>query len=88
MQTTATGRVRRSATDWQALVSQFETSGMTRTAFCKSAGIAASTLLLWQRRIRNPSARAEFVEVSPAQPVGRWVVEFQFPDGTLARVRG
>jgi len=61
MQTTATGRVRRSATNWQALVSQFETSGMTRSAFCKSAGIAASTLLLWQRRIPNPSARAEFV---------------------------
>jgi hypothetical protein len=88
MQTIATGRVRRSVAEWQTIVGQFETSGLSRVAFCKGAGIAPSTLHLRQRRLRHPAPRAEFVDVTPTQPPARWVVEFQFPDGTMARVRG
>ncbi len=88
MSTPSTGRVRRSAAEWQALVGQFESSGVGRVPFCKSAGIAPSTLHRWQRLLRHPTTRANFVDVTPAPPASRWVVEFQFPDGTLARVRG
>ena len=84
-----TSRVRRSATEWRKIVAEYEASGLSRAAFGKGAGVAPSTLHLWQRRLRQPAVGTAFVDVTPSQPpAARWVVEFAFPDGTTARVQG
>ena len=82
-------RVQRSEADWKAILAEYDRSGQSRAAFCRKVGVSSSTFLLWERKLRRRGRAAEFVEVRPAvQPAGHWVVEFTFPDGTAARVRG
>jgi lambda repressor-like predicted transcriptional regulator len=84
-----TGRVRRSESDWRAIIEQLDRSGKTREAFCRETGISPSTLALWQRRVRVASLPAQFIDVTPvARPSAPWSIEIAFPDGTTARVRG
>jgi transposase-like protein len=93
MQTQATkvnGRVKRSATDWQEIMTQYERSGRSRAAFCRSQSISPSTFDVWYRKLRSEKGPQEFVEVKPVEEtsIGGWLVEFELPDGTLARMRG
>jgi hypothetical protein len=82
-------RVRRTESDWRALLARFAESGLSRTAFCKQSGIPASTFQLWERKLRAKCLSAEFVDVTPVAAVSvRWSIEIVFPDGTTARVRG
>jgi hypothetical protein len=84
-------RVQRSEADWKAILDEYDGSGQSRAAFCRKRGVSSSTFLLWERKLRRRSRPSEFVEVTPApapQLASRWIVEFQFPDGTTARVRG
>ena len=93
MQTQVTktnGRVKRSAADWQEIMKQYEQSGRSRAAFCRSRSIPESTFDLWYRKLQSKKARQEFVEIKPVEEtsIGGWLVEIELPDGTLARVRG
>jgi hypothetical protein len=82
-------RVQRSEADWKTVLARYDESGQTRAAFCRREGLPASSFILWERKLRRTARRSEFVDVTPApQPTARWSVEFQFPDGTTARVRG
>lgn len=81
-------RVQRSDSDWKAIMDRYDQSGQTRAAFCRREGLSASTFLLWERKLRQRGRTVEFVDMTPQQAAGRWVVEFQFTDGTTARVRG
>jgi hypothetical protein len=84
-------RVVRSEADWKAILDRYDQSGQARVAFCRREGLSSSTFLLWERKLRQRGrgAAAEFIDVTSSQrPVGHWLVEFQFPDGTTARVRG
>ena len=89
-QTKTNGRVQRSASDWQAIMKQYEGSGRNRAAFCRSQSISQSTFDVWYRKLRLREAAPEFVEVKPTveTSIGGWLVEIEFPDGTVARVRG
>ena len=86
---TKKNRVQRSESDWKSILAEYDRSGQTRAAFCRKTGVSASSFLLWERKLRRQSRAADFVAVTPpAPPAGSWAVEFQFPDGTTARVRG
>ena len=61
---------RRTASEWQELISRFDGAGQTRKAFCLSQGVSLSTFDLWRRKLRGRTAeRSEsmFVEVSPVE---------------------
>ena len=81
-------RVQRSESDWRAIVARYDASGQGRAAFCRREGLPASTFILWERKLRRRDRSPAFVDVTPAPTVSRWTVEFQFPDGATARVRG
>jgi hypothetical protein len=51
---------------WAALVSEFETSGLTTTKFCEQRDVGVSTLYKWRRRL---------AEGLPAAPCGPAFVE-------------
>ena len=86
---TKKARVVRSDAAWKAILDRYDRSGQSRAAFCRREGLSSSTFLLWERKLRRRGRAADFVEVPPApQASSRWVVEFQFADGTTARVRG
>ena len=38
---------------WRALVSAFESSGLSMPAFCQREGIAESTFYAWRARLRG-----------------------------------
>jgi transposase-like protein len=91
MQTQANGRVKRSSADWQAIMKQYEGSGRSRAAFCRSQSISPSTFDVWYRRLRSKKTAApDFVELKPTAEaaIGGWSIEIELPDGTLARMRG
>ena len=86
---------RRTANEWQELVSQFERSGQSRKAFCSSQGLSLSTFDLWRRKLQGTPARREesgesmFVEVAQVEPARSlsWDVELELGDGVVLRVR-
>lgn len=88
--TQSNGRVKRSAKDWQEIMKQYERSGRSRAAFCRSQSISPSTFDVWYRKLQSKKAPQEFVEVKPVAQtaMGGWLVEIELPDGTLARLRG
>jgi transposase-like protein len=89
MRSKETARTHRTEAERQSILEDFERSGKTRQAFCKEAGIPASTLALWQRRARVGSVPTQFVDLTPvARPASPWSIDIAFPDGTTARVRG
>ncbi|MEO8035129.1 MAG: hypothetical protein ABI837_11910 [Acidobacteriota bacterium] len=83
-------RVQRSDVEWRTILERFDRSGQTQLAFCREAGIPATTFQLWRRRLRQEgTAPVQFIDVTP--PIStppRWAIEIAFPDGTTARVRG
>ena len=88
-------RINRSLEQWQALVNQYETSGLTQQAFCKQHGIATSGLNKWRKRFSS-SSEAEFVDITrqlsqvnsqrSCQPESRWQVELQLGQGVVLRI--
>ena len=89
-QTKSNGRVQRSASEWQGIMREYERSGRSRAAFCRSQSISPSTFDVWYRKLRSKQGPADFVEGKPVgqSSLGGWTVEIELPDGTLARLRG
>jgi hypothetical protein len=88
----------RTASQWQALLDEFNTSGLTRSAFCKQHCIATSSLYRWQKALTGPSTVAGFIDIT--EPVGKaaatlpvpgndrhWQVELELGAGVILRVR-
>ena len=92
-------RIRRSPKQWQGMVDQFETSGLTQRAFCQQAGIAYGTFSRWRRRLMTtdvpppcPVPEADlFVELSadatPPVASPSWDVELQLGQDVFLRLR-
>lgn len=92
-------RIRRSPEQWQAIVDQFEASGLTRRAFCQQAGIAYGTFSRWRGRLMATDVRRQpttpdadlFVELSgsDALPTASpsWDVELQLGVDVFLRLR-
>ena len=62
---------RRTSEEWRELITQFETSGESATAFCRSRGISTSNF--YKQRGRRASASSVFVvarRVAPAATQG------------------
>ena len=90
-------RIMRTQEQWKALLEEFNTSGLTRAAFCKKHRIATSSLYRWQQlfeRARN----ADFIDVteplvnapeSHPTPVrdNDWQVELELGSGIVLRLR-
>ncbi len=86
------GRVRRTRAEWQAILTRFKKSGLTRAAFCKREKISASAFSTWKRKLHVKGARgAGFVELTPsARPTraslpARGEFELSLPGGVVLR---
>ncbi len=72
------GRQRRSRTEWQLLVAEFERSGLSADAFGRRYELVPSTLKWWRWRLRREGREAcdgreramvAFVRVAVSEPV-------------------
>ena len=91
-------RTQRSRAQKRALVEQFHTSGLTKTAFCKQHGIATSCFNRWQKALVAESSAGAFVDITepvkaaaaprpePQDPPP-WQVELELGAGVILRVR-
>ena len=90
--------VRRSAEDWGRIVERSQRTDKTLAEFCKSEGVALSTLQLWRKRLSNSAVPARskpaivnslpFVEVSGGARRSHWEMELVMPNGAMMRIRG
>ena len=88
----------RTQEQWKALLEEFNTSGLTRAAFCKKHRIATSSLYRWQQLFDDRAGDAEFLDVTeplanapkphPA-PVrdNDWQIELELGAGIVLRLR-
>ncbi|MBV8049290.1 MAG: transposase [Paludibacterium sp.] len=92
-------RLNRSINEWQSLLSQFKSSGMTGAAFCRSHGITESVFYRWRALLAarelpagEPTSPA-FVDLGPLksepQREPRFELRLDLGAGlTLTLVRG
>jgi hypothetical protein len=90
-------RVQRTRSQWQSLVDEFTTSGLTKIAFCKKRGIATSCFHRWQQVFTGQSAAGEFIDITepitavasrpPVEGNADWQVELELGAGMVLRLR-
>lgn len=92
-------RIMRTPEQWQALLEEFNNSGLTRAAFCKKHRIATSSLYRWQQFfVEQSGGVADFIDVT--EPLARapeprptqahdnhWQVELELGAGMVLRLR-
>ena len=90
-------RVMRSRSQWKALLEEFNTSGLTKSAFCKKHRIATSSLYRWQQILVEHTGATDFIDVTeplssvpvPAPSRARnndWQVELELGAGVVLRL--
>ena len=91
-------RVMRTQEQWKALLDEYSTCGLTKSAFCKKHRIATSSLYRWQRLFDDHAGDADFIDVteplanaprSHSVPVRNndWQVELELGAGIVLRLR-
>lgn len=86
------GKVRRSAEEWRAIFSKYESSGLSRDAFCRREKLSPTSFGNWRRRLereQRSSGEVEFVELSSGESAAKQCeLEVSFPGGVVLRIRG
>ena len=89
----------RSQNQWKALLEEFNSSGLTKSAFCKKHRIATSSLYRWQRLFAEQAGEiTDFIDVTqplsitPSPPPAHardndWQVELELGAGVILRIR-
>ncbi len=93
-------KIRCSTDEWNRIIADYKTSGLTQRNFCQQRDIAYSSFTNWLIKLKklatdlpvenNPSAL--FIDISadkPALPlsVNEWDVELAFANGTVLRLK-
>jgi hypothetical protein len=82
------GTSRRTRSDWQALIREFEQSGISRQRFCATASISVSTFDYWRRKLRNEdTAAGGFIELPLISGRSDWDVELDLGGSVVLRLR-
>lgn len=76
--------------EWDRLMCEYDSSGLTQEVFCKREGINYHTFIAWLGRRRRESGKlvadtGKFHELSLSGPIGRSGLEVILPDGTVLR---
>jgi hypothetical protein len=93
MRTQSNGKIRRTESEWEAILERFERSRLSATAFCRREKISKNTFSKWKARLDVGSARRTgFVELGPevitdAAITSRGTLEIELPGGVMLRWR-
>lgn len=89
--------VRRSASDWQSILTRYERSDLSQRDFCRSEGVALASFFRWRQRLGIQSARRavstpdvareDFVELATPNTTPPWSIEIELPGGCILRLR-
>ena len=86
------GYTRRSALQWEQLLSEQAGSGISQKAFCDRRGLSHSSFYNWKRRfgetVNAKQSEAGFIELAvEAKESMQWEVELTLSPGVVLRVR-
>jgi putative transposase len=56
-------RAYRNATDWQALISEWESSPLSAHRFCEQQGIGYASFCQWRKRLKAAAPAATFIDL-------------------------
>ena len=90
--------VRRSASEWKAILARYEISHQSQRDFCRSEGVALASFLRWRRRlgaqavttptaVSRSSGHEDFVELTHRAAETPWSIELELPGGCILRIR-
>ena len=95
---TRTTHIRRSAKQWQSLITEQAECGLSQSAFCKRERLALSTFSLWKRRLsgsecepepagqsEDPCTWIDLGQMGSGQ--SGWDIELDLGDGVCLRLR-
>jgi len=90
MRVLADGRVRRTESEWRTIMTRYERSGLSESAFCRRSKLARATFVKWKARLAAKGSAPTFVEwVAPEtdETVTRESEEFELslPGGVVLR---
>jgi len=86
-------RIRRSPAEWQEIITQQRSSGLSQAAFCEQQGLALSTFARWKQRLatQEPAERGgegTWIELPGTAPGSTgWEIELELGDGVRLRLR-
>ena len=93
MKTGANGKIYRSREEWQAILGEFASSGLSRDEFCAQRGIAKASFDKWYRKLTRQDARAsehhliELGSIAMSRDSGGWDAELELRDGVRLRMK-
>jgi len=93
-------KIRRTASEWAQIISDYQTSGLTQRDYCEQHNIPYSSFTNWfaKLKINKPALLTEpaqpplFVDVTSQTPLAiathsDWDVELTFSNGTILRIK-
>ncbi len=83
-------QVKRTKSQWQAIIKKFEQSDLTIKDFCIRESLVLSTFKRWQQNLSD-KLPAQFVDLSPRStpvPPTGWELEIKLPNGVHLQFRG
>ena len=86
-------RIQRSESDWQKLIQQHATSGLSVRAFCKQHHIGDQSFYCWRKRlatlpIESPAINpVDITSIVTTEPSPRWHIELDLGDGIKLNLR-
>jgi len=92
MQALSDGRVRRTESEWRAIVSRFESSGLSEAGFCRKANLSRKSFRDWRKRLSRSPSTPRILATRRPRPTPSAFVEWLAPSAdatpTAVGVRG
>lgn len=80
MQVLSAGRVRRAESEWRAIVSRFESSGLSEAGFCRNANVSRKSFRMWRARLSAEGAPPRVRATRRPRPTPAAFVEWLAPN--------
>ena len=86
-------RIHRSESDWQKIIQQHATSGLTVRAFCKQHQVGDKSFYLWRSRLETPTVESpsinlvDITDIVNTSPLSCWHIELDLGDGIKLNLR-
>jgi hypothetical protein len=92
MRARSSGRVRRTESEWRAIVRKFESSGLSQVAFCRKVGVSRQRFRTWRERLTAETTPGRLPATRKARSSPAAFVEWLAPNAsempTVASSRG
>jgi hypothetical protein len=79
MRALSDGRIRRTESEWRAIVSKFESSGLSESAFCRTAKVSRKSFRIWRERLTAAGRTPRVQATRKPRPTGPAFVEWLAP---------